>query len=214
MADTSGRDTSGTAESGTSVRQRLVSAAAEVFAEEGFDRARVQDIARRAGLSTGAIYGNFRDKSQLLAEAVDSGMDEVVRAMEAARQEGASALDLLELMGRHLADPSGTRRRLLMTEALAAARRDDSVRARVLDSVARTEADLARVVERARRDGRVLPGLATDAVVRFSVCLALGYHQLVGAGAPAPDPGSWGRLIHHLTLSLGADQAELAQGSR
>lgn len=38
----------------TSTRERLVAAAIEVFREHGYERARVQDIARAAGLTTGA----------------------------------------------------------------------------------------------------------------------------------------------------------------
>ena len=53
-----------------SVRERLVAAAAEVFAERGYEGARVQEIVRRAGLSTGAIYTNFRNKADLLLAAV------------------------------------------------------------------------------------------------------------------------------------------------
>jgi TetR/AcrR family transcriptional regulator, transcriptional repressor of aconitase len=36
-------------------RERLLAAAAEVFAEKGYDRAGVQEIAHRAGFTTGAI---------------------------------------------------------------------------------------------------------------------------------------------------------------
>ena len=51
------------------IRERLVEAATAVFAERGYDGARVGDIARRAGLTTGAIYSNFTGKAQLLAAA-------------------------------------------------------------------------------------------------------------------------------------------------
>ena len=52
-------------------RVRLVEAAAEVFAEKGYDGAGVQEIARRAGLTTGAIYGRFTGKAELLREAIE-----------------------------------------------------------------------------------------------------------------------------------------------
>ena len=50
--------------------ERLVTAAAQVFAERGYDGAGVQEIARRAGLTTGAIYSRFSGKAELLAEAI------------------------------------------------------------------------------------------------------------------------------------------------
>ena len=42
------------------VRRRLLVAATEVVAERGYDRAGVAEIARRAGLTTGAIYSRYR----------------------------------------------------------------------------------------------------------------------------------------------------------
>ncbi len=50
---------------GPTTRERLVTAAIQVFVEQGYEQARVQDIARAAGLTTGAIYANFRDKREL-----------------------------------------------------------------------------------------------------------------------------------------------------
>src|SRR4051794_26346167 len=49
---------------------RLLIAAAEVFAEKGYDGAGVAEIARRAGLTTGAIYSRYSGKAELLAEAI------------------------------------------------------------------------------------------------------------------------------------------------
>ena len=47
-------------------RDRLLDAAAAVFAEKGYDGAGVPEIARRAGLTTGAIYSRFTGKAELL----------------------------------------------------------------------------------------------------------------------------------------------------
>ena len=42
-------------------------AARRLFVERGYDRATLREIAREAGVSTGAIYTYFRTKSELLA---------------------------------------------------------------------------------------------------------------------------------------------------
>src|SRR5437660_12748899 len=55
-------------------RARLVELAGEVFATEGYAAASVRDIARRSGLSSGAIYGTFKGKAELLAAAVDAAI--------------------------------------------------------------------------------------------------------------------------------------------
>ena len=63
---------------GDPTRDRLLAAAAEVFAEKGYDRAGVQEIARRAGFTTGAIYGRFRGKADLLLAAIAAPLDRVM----------------------------------------------------------------------------------------------------------------------------------------
>ena len=47
------------------VREELLAAAARVFARRGFHGASVEAISEDAGLSTGAIYSNFRGKEDL-----------------------------------------------------------------------------------------------------------------------------------------------------
>ncbi|MGE6781783.1 helix-turn-helix domain-containing protein [Ensifer adhaerens] len=52
------------------MRERLLAAAAEVFAEQGFERARLADVAKRAGTSSSNIYKYFVDKEALFDEIV------------------------------------------------------------------------------------------------------------------------------------------------
>ena len=40
-------------------RARLVQAAAAAIGEKGFERTSLEDVAQRAGMTRGAIYGNF-----------------------------------------------------------------------------------------------------------------------------------------------------------
>src|SRR5690242_11903388 len=53
------------------VRDRIVRAALQVFAERGFHRATMQDIVRESGLSVGAIYTYFKSKSDLILAGCD-----------------------------------------------------------------------------------------------------------------------------------------------
>ena len=53
----------------------LIDAAAEVFAERGYDGAGVAEIARRAGVTTGAIYSRYSGKSELLLEALNRSFE-------------------------------------------------------------------------------------------------------------------------------------------
>lgn len=50
-------------------RLKVLEAARNLFAERGYDAATIRDIAKGAGMSTGAVFANFQDKAELF-EAV------------------------------------------------------------------------------------------------------------------------------------------------
>jgi len=51
-------------------RNLLIEAAADVIAERGFHEASLLEIASRAGLTTGAVYSNFRNKEDLFLAVI------------------------------------------------------------------------------------------------------------------------------------------------
>ena len=65
----------------STTRGRLLDAAAEVFCERGYDGTTVAEVARRAGLTTGAIYANFRDKAELLLKTIERSSGHVVKSL-------------------------------------------------------------------------------------------------------------------------------------
>jgi len=52
-------------------RAQILRAALEVFAQKGFDAATNKDIARAAGITPGLIYHYFKNKRDLLVEAME-----------------------------------------------------------------------------------------------------------------------------------------------
>lgn len=76
----------------TQVRAAILQAAAEAFAEAGFERAALGDIVERAGTSIGNLYKYFRNKDELFAEFIPRGFaadltDRVRAQVEALRAE-------------------------------------------------------------------------------------------------------------------------------
>jgi AcrR family transcriptional regulator len=61
----------------------LLSAALEVFAERGFAATKLDDVARRAGVSKGTVYLYFESKEALFKAAVESAVLPVLEAGEA-----------------------------------------------------------------------------------------------------------------------------------
>jgi len=50
----------------------LIEAASLVIGEKGLERTALEDIAAKAGLTRGAIYGNFKDKEELFMAVAES----------------------------------------------------------------------------------------------------------------------------------------------
>src|SRR3954452_5269042 len=85
-------------------RQRVLDAAARVFAKNGYDGARIAQIAKAAGLSVGAIYNHYTSKAELLAAVVERhGIDELNQLL--ASDELLGVLDIIRLQGKVLGQP-------------------------------------------------------------------------------------------------------------
>lgn len=65
-------------------REKIVGAAKLLFAERGYEGATIRDIAKAAGMSTGAVFASFTDKSDLFTEIAETEQAELNAAMRAA----------------------------------------------------------------------------------------------------------------------------------
>ena len=65
-------------------RSAILDAALDEFSARGFAAARLDDVAKRAGVAKGTIYLHFEDKESLFQELIRSKMSPVVGTLEAA----------------------------------------------------------------------------------------------------------------------------------
>ena len=115
------------------VRDRIVRAAIEVFAEHGFHRATMQDIVRKSGLSVGAIYTYFKSKSELILAGCDLITDQELGEL---RERLAAVTDFRERVATALGfffdqfeeQRLGTGTSILMTLAWAEVDTDPAIR--------------------------------------------------------------------------------------
>ena len=56
-----------TKEEADKTRRAILEASFEVFVQKGFARATLEDVARKAGVTRGAVYWHFRDKTALFS---------------------------------------------------------------------------------------------------------------------------------------------------
>lgn len=88
---------------GGEARQRILDAAAEVFAERGYGGAGVDEIARRAGVNKAMLYYHVGDKAALFREVVTSNVGCIRQAVTAALAETEDPSDRLRAIPRAFA---------------------------------------------------------------------------------------------------------------
>lgn len=196
-----GTDPEATAED--PIRRRLIEAAAEVFAEKGYDRAGVAEIARRAGYTTGAIYGRFSGKAELLLAAIEArSHSELDTLFNEHRFEG-KVTDILTTVGSHLVtDDEGGDDGALLLEAFVAARRDPEVRELMQRALDLRRDRLADLVAEAQATGAIDPALDAEAVVRFCHAVGFGFLLFRAVDLHLPAAGPWEDLIARLVDAL------------
>ena len=70
-------------------RQKVLDAARGLFAERGYEPATIRDIAKGAGMSTGAVFANFQDKAELFEAVLTEDMTRLAETVKAGAGEGA-----------------------------------------------------------------------------------------------------------------------------
>jgi len=80
---------------------RILTAAAAVFAEEGYDRASIRTVVERAGVSIAGLYYYVRSKEELLYLIQFRAFDELVKRFDEESKGVADPADRLELLVRN-----------------------------------------------------------------------------------------------------------------
>ncbi len=104
--------------------QAIVKAALEEFTKQGFAAARMEDIARRAGVAKGTIYLRFKDKEALFEAIIREEISPLVNAAATALEPGESIRAFLDRTVMPLFhDPGRSRRTAVLRVLIAEAAR-------------------------------------------------------------------------------------------
>ena len=142
-------------------RERLLAAAAELFAERGVDGSSVDAIAERADRTSGAIYDHFGGKSGLLFALLEGWTDAAATVIGAEVAAAVTIEERLEAIWRNVASPpSGDEGRWIQLEheLWSSATRDDAARQHLLRRYAAAWGAIdAALADWAEHEGRPAP---------------------------------------------------------
>jgi AcrR family transcriptional regulator len=180
-------------------REQLIDLAAEVFASEGYASASVRDLGRRLGVTSGALYGNFRGKADLLAEAVDTRLTTDVWDLP----DDVVDQSLAEMVAYQFAHYKAREQLMsLLLEGALAARGDAEVKERLHDTLGQRLSASTRAF-RSRRDAEGFdPALNLDAVVKIIWSIEIGLRALSTLGFATPSQKDCADVVRHFMEGL------------
>jgi AcrR family transcriptional regulator len=151
-------------------RAKLLAAARELIREKGYEHTTLREVARRAGMTSGAIYGNFRDRDDLFIALADAYWPPLAPRLS----PQASVAEMMHALAAALIDALPERRLAAAGRltGMAYALKHEPIRARVLAITARTYDASAEWLQTVA-DRRDLP-MPADAFVRVLHALIEG----------------------------------------
>ena len=187
--------------------REICAAALEVFAEKGFAAAKLDEIARRAGVSKGTLYLYFKDKEELFRAVVRSAIAPNIEAVTSTISSlDAPFADVVRLFLSAFAErearlPIGAVAKMVVGES-----RNFPELARVWHDEVASKAigAIAAFIERAQLRGEVRPGdprLYAFSLMGPMVLGALWRATLVPAGGQALDIAALARQHAEVLLT-------------
>ena len=176
-------------------RARILRAARDLVADDGWPAAQVDHVALKAGVATGTVYRHWSSKAELCAEIVATISSREVGIVQAIADADGSPAEKLSAAIRTFAMRALRGRRLAY--ALIAEPVDPEVESVRLDY----RAQLARCFERILREG-IMRGIfpRIDPAVAAACIVGAFMEALVGPLAPAKGTGT--RAERHLVEQI------------
>jgi AcrR family transcriptional regulator len=177
-------------------REQLLDAAARVFELKGYEGATIAQIAREAGMSSGAIYAHYASKAELLVDALRAHRDRAVASVLAPEGRADVATVLLALGSRLGTRDNDTT--ALLVEALLASRRDAELAQVLAAALGEREQAMSGLVAEGQADGDIAGDVPAETAARFALMLSLGSMLVRSLDMPATDPAAWTAFMRRL----------------
>lgn len=181
-------------------RAALIELAAEMFAERGYLQTSIRDVAREASLTTGAIYGHFRNKAELLAEAISSRTDTLLETLPRTMPSSTAHVGIL----RSKSFDYSRRRslRALILQGAAAALTDAETRERLRDEQMQHIASWIEGYEANREQLGIDPSVDIRSAVLYTWAAEVGLGVLEAMGIEPRTRKGWADMAARFGRSL------------
>lgn len=185
--------------------EKLLDAAAEVFVENGYDGAVISDIARRAGVTTGAIYARWPHKSDVMAAAVEHLLERILpeRRLEQFGIKQLPVIDIFSVWSARLLAGDDTPD--VLVQAFASARNNEAVQQRLQCFLAEQAEQLSRLIERGKVEKPDHAGFSTVAMTLLVQSIGIGTHLVLTAGREdrqIPSEEEWTTMMDYIIKAL------------
>ena len=179
------------AERTEATRGKLLAAAKLIFAKDGFEAARLEDIAASAGYTRGAFYANFESKEDIFFALLEDYVQERIESLTTTLRQHSGALEQLAALRKHYAEVARDRRLVLISmEFKLYALRHPEAHARLQNLHRRIRASFGKLLSDLLRPLRVALPIENPAAISAclgSVAEGLLLERLVDAKTLAED---------------------------
>jgi AcrR family transcriptional regulator len=173
-------------------RQRLIEAAARLFAQHGYEQISVRDVGQELGMTTGAIYRHFRNKAELLEAAVSAAIADQVDNPASTWVTSTYRQAAADLLASH---PERQALRALLLDTATAAKSDPTVRERLREVQLERIATWTAVARRDQESGLLNAEAEADTLVKLLWAIEFGLVIFDVFGIAPPEPQATGAAV-------------------
>jgi AcrR family transcriptional regulator len=155
-------------------RNQILEAATTIFAEKGFQRATIKDVAKTAGIADGTIYNYFHNKTAILLGLMDRLNETEARATQFEGARDTSFSEFFAAYLKHRLEQFGPREialfGIIVSEVLVNAELREQYQKRIIEPTFR----LAEQAFQAMVDTGQIPAMDLAISMRFITATILG----------------------------------------
>ena len=178
-----------------SSRDKILAAAVKEITKVGFERAKLVDIAKRAGMTAGSVYTWFENKEDLFQAALEDALTSQI-ASNASALEGTDLADnplfgLAALVPRNHKDGGPTDAQMLLIESYYAAWRDPKARKKLTKGIQSHLEMYRSVLSGMQKNKLIAAEIDVNSLAMILLAIPTGLSMLSLAGLPRVPDDAW-----------------------